>query len=341
MVKELLSTGSTLLNIACSNNVEGGFPKGSYIFFVGDSVSGKTWFALTCLAEASIDKRFDDYRFIHDDVEGGALMDMRRFFGERMFERLEPPARDGEGNPLYSQTVEEMYYYLDDALNDGRPFIWIEDSQDCLSSEAELAKFEEHKEAHEKGKEAAGAYGDNKAKVHSSKIRRLMGPLRDTGSILIMLNQTRDSFSIFEKSTHSGGRALRFYATLQLWSSVKEAIKRTVGGKERQLGNRCKIQIKKNRLTGRDRTVLVPIYHSFGVDDVGGCIDYLVEEGYWKKSKSGIVTKGMGPAVTLHREALVAHVEKHDLEEDLRDLVVLVWDKIEKACEVKRKARYA
>jgi len=56
----LLSTGSTLLNLACSGRVNGGFLKGFYYFIVGDSKSGKTFLSLTCLAEASINKDFDD-----------------------------------------------------------------------------------------------------------------------------------------------------------------------------------------------------------------------------------------------------------------------------------------
>ena len=56
--KDFVSTGSTLLNLACTGFPDRGFAKGYYYFIVGDSESGKTWLALTCLAEASINKNF-------------------------------------------------------------------------------------------------------------------------------------------------------------------------------------------------------------------------------------------------------------------------------------------
>ena len=77
--KDFLSTGSTLLNLACTGFPNRGFVKGRYYFIVGDSTSGKTWLSLTCLAEASINPNFKDYRFIYDNAEDGALMDITRF----------------------------------------------------------------------------------------------------------------------------------------------------------------------------------------------------------------------------------------------------------------------
>jgi hypothetical protein len=79
-----LSTGSTLLNLACSGKVSGGFIKGHYYHFVGDSSSGKTFLCLTCLAEAAINPHFDDYQLIHDDAENGSLFDFGKFFGPKM-----------------------------------------------------------------------------------------------------------------------------------------------------------------------------------------------------------------------------------------------------------------
>ncbi len=338
--KLLLSTGSTLLNLACSGRTDGGFRIGTYNFFVGDSNSGKTFIGLTCLAEAANDPRFDGYRLIHDDVEGGALMNLRRFFGSRMADRIEPPA-GSKAEPVYSRTAEEFYYHVDDALKDGRPFIFVEDSQDGLSSGAEEEKFDEKKAAHRKGKDATGSYGDAKAKIHSANIRKLLGPLKDTGSILLVLNQTRDSFSIFEKSTYSGGRALKFYAALQLWASVKGQITRQIKGKKRQLGVNCKVQVRKNRITGRDRTVVVPIYHSYGIDDTGSMVSWLVEEGRWTKSKSGVVeATGLGPTFSGRLDQVVARIEERGMEDDLRTLVGMIWNDVEKACRVKRKRRY-
>jgi len=338
----LLSSGGTLLNLACSGDAVGGFLMGTYVFLVGDTASGKTFLSLTCLAEASINPLFDGYRFIYDNSENGALMDFAKFFGQAVADRVEPPGTDAYGQPVYSQTVEEFYYHVDDALQKDKPFIYILDSQDALSSAPEVDKFAERKKAYRKGKDTTGSYGDAKAKVHSGNIRRLMGPLRDTGSILIVLNQTRDSFDMFNPKSYSGGRALLFYATLQLWSSVAGRIERTVRGKKRQLGVDVKIKVKKNRLTGREQTITIPILWSSGIDDVGSCCNYLISEEVWEKSKDGTVTvNGMGPTWRAKNlEQVVRRIEAEGMEQDLRELVALTWREIDDACVAKRKRRY-
>ncbi len=341
-----LSTGSTLLNLACSGRAEGGFLKGHYYHFVGDSQSGKTFLVLTCLAEAAASPHFSKYRLIYDDTEGGALMDFRRFFGAKAAARIEPPARDKEGNAVYSQRVEEFYWHVDDAVRAKRPFIYVLDSQDGLTSKAEVDKFQKDKRAIRRQKaegddaKVKGSYGDGKAKAHSSDLRQLIRPLQDTGSILLVVNQSRASFDMFEKSTYSGGTALLFYATLQLWSSVRETITRQVMGKKRQIGTLCKVRVKKNRVVGRDRSVLVPVYHSFGIDDVGSMVDYLVDEGQWERDGDTITVSGLGKEFDATREALIRRIESEGWEQDVRDLVAMAWDRIEAACVVERKARY-
>ena len=210
---------------------------------------------------------------------------------------------------------------------------------DSLSSESEREKFDETKRASRKGKESAGSYGDGKAKKNSSNLRRLLGPLQKSKSILIILNQTRDNLGFgFEKKTRSGGHALRFYATVEMWSSIKGKIKKTVKGKPRQLGIECKVQIKKNRITGRERNVILPIYHSTGIDDIGSCVDYLIEEKHWL-AKGGKV-KADEFEFKGNKEKLIRLIEKNEWEFDLKDIVSEVWNSIEEACTVKRKKRY-
>jgi len=335
---ELLSTGSTLLNLACSGFTSGGFAKGKYYFLVGDSASGKTFLSLTCLAEASINSQFKDYRFIYDNAEDGAMMDIQRFFGSGVADRMQAPAlKDGEH--VYSETIEDFYYHLDDAVEHDQPFIYILDSMDALSSQSEGEKFDEQKSAHRKGKTTTGSYGDGKAKKNSSGIRKALSGLRRTNSILIVLNQTRDNIGFgFEKKTRSGGHALRFYATLEMWSSVRGKIKKTVKGKARQIGMRCKVQIKKNRLNGKEREIEIPIYHSYGIDDIGSCIEYLIDEGHW--DKRGAIIKAPEFDFKGKPDTLIKHIEDTGAINDLRDLVAEVWDDIEDKCSIKRKKRY-
>lgn len=337
--KDYLSTGSTLINLACSGKSIGGFIKGNYFFLVGDSASGKTFLSLTCLAEASINPNFENYRFIYDNSENGALMNLEQFFGKKLAEKIEAPAKDEDGSPSYSSSIEEFYFNVDDAIKQDKPFIYILDSMDSLSSEDEINKFEETKDAFRKGKEVAGSYGDGKAKKNSANLRRLISPLRKTGSILIIINQTRDNLGFgFGKKTRSGGHALRFYACLEIWSSIKSKITKTVKGKKRQLGIECQVQIKKNRLTGKERTITIPIYHSYGMDDTGSCIDYLLEEEHWDIKGNTINAVEFDFKGT--KDKLIDHIEKEGLEKDLRMIVGEVWNSIEEQCSIKRKNKY-
>ncbi len=335
----LLSTGSTLLNLACSGKSIGGFACGQYYFVVGDSKTGKTFLGLTCLAEAARNKNFKDYRLIFDDSENGALMNIKKFFGEKTYQRIEAP-RYTEKQPVFSSTIEEFYYNLDDAIAQKQPFIYILDSMDSVSSDAEEKKFQTQKKAHRKGTQTTGSMGDGKAKKNASNIRRMLAHLHKTGSILIIVNQTRDNMTpmSFEKKTHSGGHALFFYACLVIWGSRKKKITKTVRGKKRHVGNISKIDIRKNRLTGGEHTIDLPIYRSHGIDDVGSCVDYLLFEEYWKQSGQKINAKDFDVCCT--RDKLIKHIEENDLELDLVCLVEDLWNEIEEACSTPRKKRY-
>lgn len=340
---DYLPTGITELNLACSDSVLRGLLKGRYYLIVGDSGSGKTWLAHTILAEAANHPTFKNYRLIYDNVEDGALMDIERYFGKRVAEAIEPPQKVEEGENLASTTIEDFYYSVDDAVKQaeqtGTPFIYVLDSESSLTSAAEIDKFEEQKKAARADKETAGSYGDGKAKIHSSSLRKLMTPLKRTGSFLFILSQTRDNIGFgFEKRTRSGGRALTFYAAIEMWMAKTGPIKKTVRGKPRQIGINAEVRVKKNRVTGKDRTVSFPIYHSFGIDDVGNCVDYLVREGLWKKVKNSIKATEIDFIGT--REALIKHIEESNLEGQVSKLVGRVWKEIEEACEVPRKKKY-
>ncbi len=354
-MRDCLSTGSTLLNLACTGRPDVGFPMGHYIYFVGDTDSGKTFFCLTCLAEAVLNKRFEKHRFIYDGGEFGALMDMEKFFGRAVLDRLEPPCVDGDGEPVFSETIEGFYFHLGHVLAGGKPCIYILDSMDALSSTYEGKKFDEKEKAFRTDKEAKGDYGDGKAKVNSSMIRRMLPLIHKTGSILIVINQTRDNpaAGIYEsKKTHSGGHALSFYATIKLLSSVKQKIRRQVNNQKRRIGTRVEIKVERSRVTGKERTVVVPIYPSVGIDDLGSCVDFLVDEGHWKRDKSGLINTGGdfagtgedvvggGGAISARLNELVEYIEENDLGRTLRRLVAKVWNEVETACQVERKPRY-
>ncbi|KON32541.1 hypothetical protein AC477_02835 [miscellaneous Crenarchaeota group-1 archaeon SG8-32-1] len=328
--KDFLSTGSTMLNLACTDYPDKGFAKGRYYLLVGTSSSGKTFLSLTCLAEAARNPNFNSYLFIYNDVERGAMMDIEKFFGKKVAQRLKVK---------HSYTIEDFYYHLDRMLKREIPFIYILDSMDALTSEFELAKFQKKRKAHEEEKETAGSYGDGKAKVNSQNLRQAINQLEKTGSILIIINQTRDKLVGFGGGkTRSGGHAMQFYACLEIWSDVKGRIKKTYKKKEREQGKLCTLRVRKNRVKGKDRTIQVPIYHSYGIDDVGSCVDYIISEGHWKKKKGSV--KAHEFDFEGNRNQLIDYITKEGMERDLAEIAAEVWKDIEEAVAIKRKPRY-
>lgn len=326
---DFVSTGSTMLNLACTDHPERGFAKGHYYLIVGTSRSGKTWLSLSCFAEAAHNKNFKHHRFIYNDVEHGALMNIRKFFGKGVVKRLKR---------VHSYTIEDFYDHLDVTCSKGQPFIYVLDSMDCLTSELETKTFQKQKRARYDEEKISGSYGDGKAKVNSQNLRRAITPLEQTGSILIIINQTRDKLTGFGGKTRSGGNALQFYACLEIWSDVKANLKMIYKGKERMQGVLCNLRVRKNRVTGRDRLIQMPIYNSYGMDDVGSCIDYLIGEKHWRKRKGRIIA----PELDFEgkRDKLIDLICNENMERDLSLITEETWKEIEEAVAIKRKPRY-
>jgi hypothetical protein len=295
---------------------------------------------MTCFAEAAHNPEFEGYRLIRDDIERGALFDIAHYFGEATADRVEPPNIDENGEPIYSSSIEDFFYHIDDAIKEGTPFVYVLDSMDALTSVSEREKFEETKKASRAGKTTTGSYGDGKAKKNSAGIRQLIRPLQESGSILIIINQTRDNLGFsFQKKSRAGGHALRFYATAEMWSSVTKSIKKTVNGKPRKIGSQIEIRVEKNRITGREERVVIPIYPSIGIDDVGSCVDYLIEEGVWKERAGSIDATEF--EFRGKKDKLIAHIEKEGAELRLREMVEKKWNEILDATTITRKPRYS
>ena len=325
-----LSTGSTLLNLAFSNLAQGGFVPGLCYSFVGDSNSGKTWLAMSALAEATIDPHFKEYRLIFDNAENGSHMDVEKYFGKKAFERIE------RIEP--STTLEQFYDRMGD-INGS--YVAVLDSMDALWTDSEAEQVQKEKAARARGKDTTGSYGTSKAKLNSSRLRVLTNGLKDTGSILILISQTRDNIGFgakFQPKTYAGGNAIKFYSRIQMWTSVKKRLKKTYKEKDHIIGTLMQVKVTKNHVTGWEGAVDVPIIRGVGIDDLGACVDYLIDMGHWKKSKAGINAPELG--VILPREELIAHVEKDELEDELREVIEIVWHETQTATQIIRKSRY-
>lgn len=336
-----LSSGASLVNLACTGRAGIAFLPGHYYRLIGSSQSGKTALMLSTMAEATINPLYDEYNLIYDGPEYGALTILRKFYGAKFADRVRPPSARGP-----SQTIEEYYYNLDDAISSGKPFIYGLDSMDAITSKSEITHFKKSKNAFLKGTKPPGTYGDGKAKKNSSGLRPIMPGLQSSGSILMVISQSRDNIEefSFQKETASGGRALTFYATIQIWTSIVGSIKKQLpskyGDRKLKVAQICRFHIDKTRLTGQDRSVDIPIYPSFGIDDTGSMIDWLVDYGHWSKNRGKIEATEFSAGEDLDRENLVNWIEAGEKERELRLIVAETWNEVEAAVSIQRKARY-
>jgi recombination protein RecA len=331
----LIPTGSVLLNLSCSDHIDGGWGAGKIANLIGDSSSGKTLLALSMFAECAQRSEFDGYDFIYDDVEQACEFDFGKLFGSRVGERIQAPQYDGDSS-LYSDTTQQFHANVFSAIETGRPFIYVLDSFDALTSSEELNRAEESVKATREGKELKGSYRMEKPKFASEMLRQIKARIRETQSFLLIISQTRDNIDpmSFEKKTRSGGRALRFYCSHEVWMALAGKIKK----KDRVIGSNVKVKVTKNKLTGKQREVIFPIYYDYGVDDLESCIDFLVDEGYWQKKGDKVVANDLG--LEGSRRKLIADIEDKALSLQLFQSVRICWGQIEESLKLERKPKY-
>ena len=175
----LIPTSSTLLNCACSDNPTGGYGIGKLVNLIGDSSSGKTLLGLSCFAEMAMFKKFDEYAFIYDDVEAALEFNLDYLFGADVSERIDMS--------ITSDTIQDFYGNITRTIREGRPFVYILDSLDALTSIEEMKRASTYSkkpevEYNEDGskKKTKGSYKMEKAKLVSEILRVIARDIKRT-----------------------------------------------------------------------------------------------------------------------------------------------------------------
>ena len=336
----LVPTGSTLLNLALSEDVSGGFPLGSMSNLVGGRSAGKSILALSCCAEMTQYEEFDNCRLIYDDIEQANSFDMEYLFGEEMVNRLEAPRYDKDREPEYSATIQDLQDNLIAAMEKGEQFFYIVDSLDGLSSTEELDKAQDEKKARESGKKTTGSYGMYNAKYLKRILRMTAKGLRKTNSGLLVLSQVIDNTDMmsFKKHKRAGGNALGHYAVCEVWMHSKKKIPKTHKGVTLNIGTETVAKVERTKITGKVREAQFSIYYDYGIDDLGSMVDWMVKNKIWEKKGNTINSGSLG--ITAGRDKLIREIEKNDLEDDLKEAVEKAWVGIEENLKLKRKRKY-
>jgi len=329
---KFVPTGSTLLNLTLSDRVDGGLALGRIANVIGDASTGKTMLGLSVLAEAAHLREFENHHLIYDDTEAALAIDVGRMFGGKLANRLEFPTPDVE----FSDTVENFYRNILWRIGQGEPFIYVLDSFDALATEED----EETAAALQKTGQVKGGYGVAKAKMASQILRHINSELKNLDSLLIIISQTRqDLTSVFSRKIRSGGRALGFYTSYEIWLTNKGRIKVS----DTVVGNMVQAEVTKNKITGKIRKVEFPIYYEYGIDDVGSMVDFLLNFGKWrKKNKLTVVAEFSEDLILeLTPKKLIKEIEANpETFRRLRELVAAVWQEHEERVSMRRKPKY-
>lgn len=321
----LIPTGSTLMNLALSGNKTGGYSIGKFSNLIGDSHAGKSILALNMLAECCYRKRFKDYDLIYDDVEVANEFDIGYLFGEKAAKRIDLS--------IISDTAEDFYGNIYRKIQKGKPFIYVLDTFDAIASEEDRDRANQFAK---KGK-ISGTYGTSKPKLASEMFRTIKSDIKKVEAFLLILSQTRDNIgfgAMFRPKTRAGGKALKFYSSHEIWLAVKRAEK--INGVI--VGSYTEFKITKNKLTGKKRSVDIPIFDDYGIDDISANIDFLVENKFWEKKKNTIIAEQFN--LEGSKKKIVSVIEKKNMEPALIDLTADCWNKIEESLKLNRKPRY-
>ncbi|MDU6902158.1 MAG: recombinase RecA [Clostridioides difficile] len=252
---EAIPTGSIGLDRALGI---GGVPKGRIIEIYGPESSGKTTMSLQIAAEAQ--------------KNGGqiAMIDAEH--------ALDPTYARALGidtdNLIVSQPDNgEMALEIAEALlKSGAIDVLIIDSVAALVPRAEID----------------GEMGDShvglQARLMSKAMRKLVGIIKKFNSTVIFINQLREKVGVQfgNPETTTGGRALKFYASVRLDVRRIDSIK----VKDEVVGNRTRVKVMKNKVAPPFKQAEFDIMYGQGIDRVGEIIDIGVEEGVIEKSGS-------------------------------------------------------
>jgi recombination protein RecA len=136
--------------------------------------------------------------------------------------------------------------------------------------------------------EIEGEMGDShpglQARLMSQALRKLSGAVKQSNTALVFTNQLREKIGVMfgNPETTSGGRALKFYA------SVRLDIRRITSIKDRGevIGNRTRVRVTKNKVAPPFRVVEFDIMYDEGISKAGDLLDMAVELGVVDKRGS-------------------------------------------------------
>jgi recombination protein RecA len=291
---ETISTGSLALDLALG---VGGVPRGRVIEIYGPESSGKTTVALHIIAEAQ--KTGGVAAFI--DAEHALDPVYARALGVNVDDLLVSQPDTGE------QALE----ICEALVRSGAVDVVVVDSVAALVPRAEIE----------------GEMGDSHVGLHarlmSQALRKLTGAISKSNTCVIFINQIREKVGIMfgNPETTTGGRALKFYASVRMEVKKQDIIKQ---GQD-VIGNRTRVKIVKNKVAPPFNYADFDLIYGEGISKEGGIVDMGTETGILVKSGAWYSYNGerLGQGRENVKEFLRQHPDiAQEIDTKIREIVI-------------------
>jgi len=254
---DAIPSGSLALDLALGI---GGYPRGRVVEIYGPEASGKT--TLTLHAVAAVQRAGGTAAFI--DAEHALDSQWARICGVNIDELLISQPDNGE------QALE----ITDTLVRSGAVDLVVIDSVAALVPRAEIEG------------EMGDAHMGLQARLMSQALRKLTGSISKTKTTVMFINQLREKVGVVfgNPETTSGGKALKFYASIRLDIRPIEPIKNGTD----IIGRRVRVKVVKNKVSPPFRIAELEILAAEGISREGGLLDMGVTTGVLDKSGAWI-----------------------------------------------------